>query len=48
MKDEIKTGYRNWRDSELRVGPRARLLMKNLSSRLRGHQCCGHHGQPGC
>jgi hypothetical protein len=24
------------------------LLIRNLSTRLRGQTCCGHPGEPGC
>jgi hypothetical protein len=46
--DEIRDFFVNWRESELPRGKRVLHAARNLSSRLRGRDCCGHLGEPGC
>ncbi|HEY5685524.1 MAG TPA: hypothetical protein VIY70_09155 [Acidimicrobiia bacterium] len=39
----------NWRDSELPLFERTRLVIKNNAIKLaRRSSCCGNHGEPGC
>ncbi|HEX9270103.1 MAG TPA: hypothetical protein VF998_09680 [Candidatus Limnocylindria bacterium] len=41
--------WRNWRASELPLGPRLRHTASNLARRVILRQdCCGHYGEPGC
>lgn len=38
----------NWVESDLPIGKRFGVLLRNASRRRRGRPCCGHPGEPGC
>lgn len=39
----------NWRDSDLPLAEKVRLVIKNnLIKAKTGRNCCGNHGEPGC
>jgi hypothetical protein len=48
MLNYVRDFIHNWNESELPVGTRLGRTAKNLSKRLRGKDCCGHLGEPGC
>ena len=40
---------RNWTESDLPIWQRTLVAMRNNARKmLRGRNCCGNHGEPGC
>jgi len=48
MIEYIKQGWRNFRDYDAPLGRKLGMTIRNVSTRFKGNDCCGHHGEPGC
>jgi hypothetical protein len=45
----VKGFSTNWRTYDAPVATKLGLAVRNrLKATFSRHQCCGHHGQPGC
>jgi hypothetical protein len=46
--NHVRDFMANWRDSEMPVPRRTLRTARNLMERMKGKDCCGHLGEPGC
>jgi hypothetical protein len=47
LREHSRNFFTNWSDSDLPLGKRTTVLVKNRAKALT-KGCCGNHGQPGC
>jgi hypothetical protein len=48
LSERVSAVFTNWSESDLPVGRRFGVALRNAGRRFRTGGCCGNHGQPGC